>query len=140
MYSANEWDPLKEVVIGNVTNFHMQKLDKVFLHIYGHLRNFQEKSTLSKTYTIGRKYIAERQEDLNNLEKVLKKHGVKVKRSQKIITKNVITPTFSSITNDIGCVRDMFLVVGNTIIETPPTDRRRYFEGLGLKQFFFELF
>lgn len=139
-FSDTEWSPLKEVVVGNVNNFHMRQLDKVFLYIYGHLRNFQEKSELRKTYSISKKYIRERQEDLNALSMVLQKHGAIVHRTHSIVAKKITTPTFSSIQNDCGCVRDMFLVIGNTIIETPPTDRRRYFEGFALKDLFLHYF
>ena len=138
--SSNEWSPLKEVIIGNVTNFHMMALDNLFLYIYGYLRNFQEKSFLRKKYVIYKKYITERQEDLNNLEKVLHDHGILVRRTSAIDTKKISTPAFSSILNDCGCVRDMFLIIDDNIIETPPTDRRRYFEGILLKEIFLDYF
>ncbi len=106
--SFDEWSPLKEVVIGNVTHFHMQALDKVFLYIYGFLRNFQQKDSLKRKYQIAKKYITERQEDLDNLEKILTKQGIKVLRTEAIQPNKIITPSFSSLGNDCGCVRDMF--------------------------------
>lgn len=137
LYSENEWSTLKEVIIGDVSHFHMRELDDCFLYIYGFLRNFQGKSRVDRRYRILKKYIDERQEDLDALASFLASDGVSVLRTGDYRGERVQTPYFSSVTNSPGCVRDMFLVVGNMLIETPPTDRRRYFEGILLRDIFF---
>lgn len=134
-----EWAPLKEVIIGDSINFNHEQIDKIFQYIYIDQidKSFSEKIN----YSVAKKYILERQEDLDNFAKILEKRGIVVKRPKKL-TKlaSFRTPYFRSVMSPIDSPRDMFFCIGNEIIETPPTNRKRYFEGLLLYDVFNEYF
>jgi glycine amidinotransferase len=52
----------------------------------------------------------------------------------------VKTPFFESYTTGCDSPRDMYLCIGGTIIETPPTNRKRYFEHVLLHDIFMDYF
>lgn len=125
--SHNEWDTLKSVVIGNVFHTTTPIIDfsyKVFFHdnIYG------TKHESCSNY-ITKRHVHEHSQDLEQLVKILKNHKIKVFRPRQ--PKRVYkcnTPWWSSSVHSALNVRDMCMIVGDRIIETPPTCRWRYFE------------
>mgnify|MGYP001582144443 CR=1 FL=1 len=134
-----EWAPLKEVIIGSCVNFNHLKIDTTFRFMYenrdGHFkdRNFP--------WQIDPRYVAERQEDLDNLQELLEKEGVVVRRPERLDDVTEIkTPFFDAYTTACDSPRDMFLCIGDEIIETPPTNTKRFFEGYLLREIFMEYF
>lgn len=124
-WSCNEWDPLKEVIVGTVDNARFP---------------FADPSTLQSEYA-GRslesipagafpeEVIEETREDLERLVETLEQHGV-------VVSRPALWPHHERVSNPYWdaegfynyCPRDVFLVVGDTIIETPNAIRGRYFE------------
>ncbi|MGE0792606.1 MAG: hypothetical protein AB7V77_00315 [Candidatus Woesearchaeota archaeon] len=134
-----EWAPLQEIIIGNSVNFNHLKIDESFRFMYENRDGkFKDRNY---PWMIDKRYIEERQEDLNNLQELLEKEGIVVRRPAIVDEINEIkTPYFSSFTTASDSPRDMFLCYGDEIIETPPTNTKRYFEGYLLRDIFMDYF
>ena len=138
--SHNEWDPLEEVIVGAGLSAELPRLDfsfKLFFHdnIYG--QNFGD---VAHQY-ITKRHVEEHNEDLETFVEVLQRHGVTVKRP-KVPEKvhKVKTPWWDSTVHPALNVRDQAMIIGDTIIESSPTCRWRYFENDFLKHLFLEYF
>jgi len=122
IYSTNEWDPLKRIVVGITNNAHWPKQCPVF-------RN-QEKTTHWKetpvpSGPIKDSIIKESNADLENLVSILTAHRIKVERPT-----DLDFVVFDGMYN--YCPRDRLLVVGNKVIDAPmlyPT-RKKEIEAL----------
>lgn len=78
-------------------------------------------------------FLDEVNEDLDGLCEVLKRYGSKVYRPQvHDISKMYATPFWFSTGNNVYNVRDLHLVVGNTVIESPSMIKSRYFEATAI--------
>lgn len=134
-----EWAPLREVIIGSSANFNHEGIDKLFKFLYDNRDGkFNEKE---QRHEIATQYIKERQEDLDNLQQVLENYGVIVRRPKRLDkVQRITTPVFESYTTACDSPRDMYFLIGNEIIETPPTNRKRYFEHLLLRDIFMDYF
>ena len=109
IYSANEWDPLKRIVVGTTNNAHWPVKCPVF--------RSQEETTLWKetpvpSGPVNPAIIQESNTDLDNLTVVLKAHGITVERPNDLDFKS-----FDGMYN--YCPRDRLLVVGDKIIDAP---------------------
>ena len=82
-----------------------------------------------------------RNEDLDNLARVLEQHNVKVHRPD-VLSKvcRVQTPTFKTEVSSASNVRDITLVYNDKLIETPTFVRNRYFENMALYKVFSDAF
>ena len=145
--SHNEWDKLEEVIVGNGVPSDLPALDftfKLFFHdnIYG--KKFDDihgaPGVIAKQY-ITRRHVEEHNEDLETFASLLSDLGVIVKRPKvpQNVTK-IKTPGWESTVHPALNVRDLSIVIGNEIIETPPSCRWRYFENVYLKHLFLEYF
>lgn len=139
--SYDEWSPLEEVIVGDGFPSSLPALDfsfKVFFHdnIYNKNR-FEE---ISHQY-ITKRHIEEHKEDVDNFAETLKDLGIKVLRPKvpKLVHRTR-TPNWESTTHPALNVRDLTMVVGDTIIESSPMCRWRYFETDYLKHLFLEYF
>ncbi len=134
-----EWAPLQEVIIGSCVGFNMDGIDKTFRFMYENRDGrFADRN---EPHRIDKRYIEERQEDLDNLQSLLEKEGIVVRRPKRLEEiQEVMTPHFRSYTTGCDSPRDMYFCIGNEVIETPPTNRKRYFEHLLLKDVFMEYF
>lgn len=124
--SHNEWDPMEEVIVGTVKNAQMPYQDKGQLAV-----EFFDCPNPADIPTgpFDKRIIEETEEDLDALVMVLKNLGIKVKRPQAVNHSDWFsTPDWKSDGFYNYCPRDVFLVVGNNIIEAPMTLRCRYFE------------
>ena len=99
-----------------------------------------------KKYQIGEKFVNKRHviehnEDVEEFVNLLKSLGVVVKRP-KVLNKlkQIKTLAWESISHPALNVRDMAMIVGKTIIETPPTVRYRFLENQLLSHLFLEYF
>lgn len=135
VWSWNEWDPLEEVIVGNPLNARFP---------------FPDKSTQVAEYPdrqlseiphgpFAKKIIEETEEDLQQFISALVKQGVTVKRpetwphDQKFSTINWQTEGYYNY-----CPRDIFLVIGDQIIETPNVIRARQQESFGYRKMLIE--
>ena len=145
--SHNEWDVLEEVIVGAGIPIDLPAIDftfKLFFHdnIYGKKYDdiHNTSGDIPKTY-ITKRHIEEHNEDIEEFASLLSNLGVVVKRP-KIPTKihRTATPAWESTIHPALNVRDLTIVIGNEIIETPASCRWRYFENEYLKHLFLEYF
>lgn len=135
-----EWAPLEEVVVGDCLNFNVDFDDTIFQFVY-HDNLQSQRFKRSKQYKIDRLRFEQRAQDLNNLQTTLEGLGVVVKRPEPLRDAKVFnTPWWKSICTAPDSPRDTFACIGNNIIETPATQKGRYFETTHFKHLFQEYF
>jgi N-dimethylarginine dimethylaminohydrolase len=122
VWSCNEWDQLEEVIVGNPLNARFPTPDRST-----QLAEFPDRS-LSEIPRgpFPQQIIEETEEDLNEFVQVLEKLGVTVKRPETWTHE----AKFSTIHWEAEgyynyCPRDVLLVIGDHIIETPNVIRSR---------------
>ena len=109
IYSLNEWDPLKRIVVGTATNAHWPVACSVFRNL--------EKTTLWKdsavpSGNVNNTIIRESNEDLEKLSTTLTSLGVIVERPADL--------NFSEFDGMYNyCPRDRILIIGDKIIDAP---------------------
>jgi glycine amidinotransferase len=134
-----EWAPLKEIIVGNVVNTSETRDVDLSYKLFYH-KNINHE-ILEHSIPLQKKLIEQREEDLNSLSETLTKLGIIVHRPDKLsaVTK-VQTPNFESYTKPSDNPRDLALIVGNKIIETPVLCRNRFYELDLLKKIFYQKF
>ena len=122
VWSCNEWDPLEEVIVGNPLKARYPTPD-----LSTQLAEFPDRSLVDiPRGPFPQRIIEETDEDLNEFEQILQKAGVTVKRPDTWPHE----ATFSTINWESQgyynyCPRDIMLVIGDQIIETPNVIRSR---------------
>ncbi len=133
-----EWDPLKEVVVGNIGQWTDIHPDFSFrLYYQDNLKNI----FLEKSIKLQQKVIQQRQDDLDGLSRILSEEGYQVHRPsplEKLFPFQ--TPEFKEWPSPCHNPRDQFLIIGDQIIETSCQWRKRYFENDFLKPVLMEKF
>lgn len=121
-----EWDPLEEVVVGNIGQWTEIHPDFSFrLYYQDNLKNV----FLENSIKLQQRLIHQRQEDLDSMAQVLKGRGIKVFRPdplEKLLPFQ--TPEFKDWPSPCHNPRDQFLIIEDQIIETSCQWRKRYFE------------
>ena len=122
VWSCNEWDQLEEVIIGNPLNARFPTAD-----LSAQLAEFPDRPIADiPSGPFPQQIIEETQEDLDGFVKVLEGLGIAVKRPQtwrhdaKFSTINWEAQGYYNY-----CPRDVLLVIGDHIIETPNVIRSR---------------
>ena len=136
--SHNEWDKLKEVIVGTalntratVTTSFGNKFDE---------KKYEEAIKISLEAS-PKWFYDEVNEDLDNLASTLSNLGAKVHRPQVYDFSNLnVSPFWKSTSNNAYNVRDLYLVVGNNVLESPSHVESRYFEATTLYEIFYEYF
>ncbi len=136
--SHNEWDKLKEIIVGTskgtmptLTWRSQEKLSE---------------ELLEKAYDLAKKaapkwFYDEVEEDLDNLAKTLEDFGVVVHRPEPFDFSEMYgTPFWKSTSNNVYNTRDLHLVVGNSVIESPSYLESRYYEATALYPIWYEYF
>lgn len=125
VWSCNEWDQLEEVIVGNPLNAQFPTADPST-----QLAEYPDRP-LSEIPRgdFSQQIIEETEEDLNGFVEILESCGVTVKRPETWPHES----TFSTINWESHgyynyCPRDVLMVVGDRIIETPNVIRSRYQE------------
>jgi N-dimethylarginine dimethylaminohydrolase len=122
VWSCNEWDPLEEVIVGNPLNARFPTPD-----VSTQVAEFPDRSLAEiPRGPFPQRVIEETEEDLNRFVETLEDVGVTVKRPRPWAHE----ATFSTIHwQSQGyynyCPRDVMMVVGDQIIETPNVIRSR---------------
>lgn len=135
--SHNEWDRLREIIVGRA-----EGQACLIFPTPGPL----PQAVVDKALQLARQaypqwLIDEINEDLEGLCEVLESFGVKVYRPNTApIGRVFMTPYFSAACDHVYNMRDLHLVVGNTVIESPSQERHRYFEAMGLYDIWYEYF
>ena len=122
VWSCNEWDPLEEVLVGNPLNARFPTAD-----LSTRLAEFPDRSLEQiPKGPFPQQIIEETEEDLNAFVAVLEELGVTVKRPEtwpheaRFSTINWESEGYYNY-----CPRDILLVIGSHIIETPGVIRSR---------------
>jgi len=140
IFSSNEWDPLKEVVVGNVfdtysintdLSFQLFFKDNLEHNLWGWLQDTSNKIIIKE------QYIHELNEDIDAFIDVLVNEGINVHRPTQLDT--VPRYTVGGVEVD-GMpalnVRDQVIIIDDTIVETAPAQRSRYYENELLQPIF----
>ena len=125
-YVRNEWDDLKEIIVGTTKGAQVPTVGDKCLHSidYADLSDEQFKNRPSDPYP--NQVMEEMEEDLEGIVRTLQDLGVKVHRpidrdfSQPIITENWTVDGYYNY-----CPRDSMLVINDKVITTPMTLRHR---------------
>lgn len=138
MNSHNEWDRLREVVVGTA--------DRTMAVLTWPRPEPIPESLKETAYRLAKEahpqwFLDEVSEDLNGLCEAIGQFGVKVYRPEvHDITKMYSSPDWSSTGNNIYNVRDLHMVVGNNLIESPSQLKSRYFEASALYHIWYKYF
>lgn len=152
--SYNEWGQLQHVVVGRGEGYLKHHVDESFVLFFLEnifpLLSAGEKDVVGKDkylppeyMEISKRVLDELIEDIELLCDALKKESVKVLRPD-ILTcfgDSVIqTPDWESVPTPALNVRDLTIVLGNTIVETSSHVRARLFENDALRAIFYDYF
>ena len=135
--SHNEWDPLKEIVVGHA--------DSTACLMFSSAQNLSE-DQIETAIDLSRKaypryFLDEVNEDLEGLCDVIRQFGAKVLRPNiSDVSKRFSSPNWTAFGCNVYNMRDLHLVVGNTVIESPSHEKFRYFEATGLYDIWYEYF
>lgn len=126
IFSTNEWNPLKKIIVGTTNNAHWPVNCKVF-------RNLENttgwKDSPVPKGNVQENIIKESNEDLENLVSVLKKLNITVERPHDLDFQS-----FDGMYN--YCPRDRVLIIGDKIIDAPMLYPTRKKEIEALSRFF----
>ncbi|OFW08749.1 MAG: hypothetical protein A3H96_04715 [Acidobacteria bacterium RIFCSPLOWO2_02_FULL_67_36] len=136
--SHNEWDKLLEVIVGSAEGtkavLTWPRPDPV-------PEDIARQAAALASQAHPQWFLDEIDEDLDTLATTIAKFGVKVHRPKvHDISRTYSTPFWQSTGNNSYNVRDLHLVVGNTVIESPSYLRSRYFEPMALYDIWYEYF
>lgn len=139
--SFNEWDPLEEVIVGNGFPDALPALDFSFRYFFhDNIYGSPDWAEPGHQY-ITKRHVSEHNEDIQAFADLLSSHGIVVKRPKKPTSvTSTKTAAWSSTIYPALNVRDLTMVIGNEIIETPPSCRWRYFENDYMKHLFLDYF
>ncbi len=140
--SHNEWDPLEEVIVGRLEHsvFNMGTPQDQYIYSQKSLEEIKTHLSISKPYP--KEIITHAQKALDRLIHILKSEGITVRRPDRYdFRQGFSTPSWQA--PSAFCTsnpRDLFLVIGNEILETPMSCRERYFESFTYRKIFKEYF
>ena len=124
VWSCNEWDPLEEVVVGNPFGARFP-----FADLSTRLAEYPDRElTQIPQGPFPEQIIEETEEDLQRFVDTLEAGGIKVRRPDWPHEQPIKTPHWETQGYYNYCPRDVLLVVGDTIIETPNVIRGRSLE------------
>jgi len=136
--SHNEWDKLKEIIVGSAVGTSAVLTWDSPEPIPAKLID-QASELAARAYPSW--FLNEIEEDLDNLAATIARFDVKVYRPNvHDIRKMYSTPFWSSTGNNTYNARDLHLVVGNTVIESPSHLKGRYFEAMAFYDIWYEYF
>jgi N-dimethylarginine dimethylaminohydrolase len=134
--SHNEWDKLKEIIVGRAegttATMTWRKPDPI------------PEKVLKEAMIIAKEaspqwFYEEVAEDLEGLCGTLKSFGVKVHRPEVFdYSRMYSSPFWSTTSNNVYNARDLNLVVGNNVIESPSYLESRYYETTALYPIWYE--
>jgi len=125
--SNNDWDPLKEIIVGRADNARIPTVDRSTMSMSYTNYDIEKIKPLAGPYP--KWLIEEANEDADELCKVLTTAGVKVHRPLPIDhSKTFSTPDWTTTGWYTWCPRDLLLPLDNLMIETPSPCRSRQFE------------
>jgi glycine amidinotransferase len=137
--SHNEWDPLEEVIVGrlegaNIPSYHASvafNVPKATLPFF----------RLASGWRYPPWMLRLAQRELDQFIHILEAEGVRVQRPEPFdFHRSFRTPYWKARGWCAACPRDLFMVVGDDVIETPGSWRSRFFEAYAYRPLFKEYF
>ena len=127
VFSVNDWEPLKEIIVGRANFAYIPPPDPSMKNfMYANL-TYREISKYVGSYSD--RVINESNQDLEDLSDKLKELGVIVYRPKTVRHEaKIVTPYWKTTGWHNYCPRDIFLVLGTSIVEVPSVMRCRIFE------------
>ena len=126
-----EWDPLEEIIVGRAQDIRIPMADPGLWAV-----EYRDQCAMAEIPSGPHceQIIAETEEDLTELVEAFEDLGVVVKRPQAMDHSQVFaTPDWQSDGQQNYCPRDLFVAIGNWMIEAPMTLRSRHFETLAYR-------
>jgi N-dimethylarginine dimethylaminohydrolase len=122
VWSCNEWDPLEEVIVGNPLNARFPNADRST-----QVAEYPDRAISEiPRGPFDERVIEETEEDLHEFSEMLEGFGVKVRRPEAWPHDAIFsTINWESHGYYNYCPRDVLIVVGDQIIETPNVIRSR---------------
>lgn len=130
VWSCNEWDPLKEIIIGTSIGANIPEND-LSHHATNYANLSPEEYAQMPKGKYPKKVYEEAEEDLDNLVSILEQADVTVHRpdtSSVDFTTAVSNGKWTTDQYEAYCPRDSVTVIGDTIIEGAMSLRARYHE------------
>jgi glycine amidinotransferase len=130
--SNDHWSPLEEVVLG--VPFLLDYTDDISFRLFYHDNLLKDANwSIFRGWREGlvpdNRLRDECEEDLAGIEVLLRDAGITVRRPEMTRgVSKVVTPYWEAPTSHALMCRDLFLILGEEIIETPVMVRSRYFE------------
>lgn len=141
--SHNEWDPLEEVIIGTPFGAMFPEWSTIntFTVPPGEWEQIEQRVG-GKGIPYPAHLVEKAQQELCEFIHILESEGVIVRHIDHVnYAAPFATPTWQMQTGFSGAnPRDLLLVIGNEIIETPMADRSRYFEAWAYRSLIKEYF
>ena len=135
--SHNEWDRLREIIVGRAE----AQASLVFSDNGEYFEPKLEHAQKLARQAFPRWLVDEINEDLEGLCDVLRSFGVTVHRPNAGVVGAVFkTPAYAAVCDQVYNMRDLHLVVGDTVIESPSQEKSRYFEATGLYDIWYQYF
>jgi len=132
--SYNEWDPLREVIVGSAKG---TTAVLTWPHPEPVPAAVAAEAQALAAQACPQWYVDEIEEDLDGLASIIAKYGATVHRpAVHDLSRMCATPHWQTTGTNLYNVRDLHLVVGNRVIESPSYIRSRYFEPLALYDIF----
>jgi glycine amidinotransferase len=137
--SWNEWDPLEEVIVGRLDGAVVPPFHVSVTYNRPHSNSWLHRLVAGRRYP--RWMVRRAQTELDSFVHLLEAEGVRVRRPEPIDQRRrVHTRHWSSRGFCVACPRDIHLIVGDEIIETPTCWRSRHLEGDAYRKLFKEYF
>jgi glycine amidinotransferase len=136
--SFNEWDKLREIIVGQA--------DNTIASLAFVTKDRIPESVIEDAYELAREaypqsLLDEVAEDLEEICNIVRQFGATVYRPDGYDTNRLFsTPNWSATGNYLYNMRDLHLVVGNTVIESASPRKHRYFESSGLHNIWYSYF
>jgi len=143
VHSYDEWSRLEEVVVGVADHYKFHYMDMSFkLFYFEKVEPVLTEGRFPKPrMNIPAQVLDELQEDIEGIVGALEEFGVAVQRPARLTAPTEIkSPFWSSYATPALNVRDQTVILGDTIVETAPHVRSRYFENDYLKPLFLDYF
>ncbi|XP_077986231.1 glycine amidinotransferase, mitochondrial-like [Glandiceps talaboti] len=127
VWSCNEWDPLEEIIVGRVDGAHIPPLtDEVKTNVN---KKQWEFFASNEGNPFPREHMMKAYSEIEEFCNILQHEGVIVRRPDIVDhSKQFTTPDFTATGMAAAMPRDLLLVVGDEIIESPMAWRPRFFE------------
>jgi glycine amidinotransferase len=137
--SYTEWDPLEEVIVGRLEG---ATFPPDHITVTSNLPQFTAKAyRLAAGFRYPKWMVRLAQRELDEFIHLLESEGIRVRRPDvHDFARHYRSPHWCSRGFSVACPRDVFMIVGDEIIETPTCWRSRYFEADAYRSLFKEYF